>query len=94
MNRAMDGDTVAVQVINEEDPLHPLYPSNQTKIIQRDAEREKNPLETLLPETTLPPPVMDESNDDEHKQVIYGRVVGIVRHNRKTYCGTLDQVSF
>ncbi len=91
MNRAMDGDIVAVQVISEEE-LGSLDPLGQKNLLQGDAEREKNPLETLLPETTLAPPVVGGSND-ESKEKIYGRVVGIIRRYWKKYCGSLDQVS-
>ncbi len=89
----MDGDIVAVQVISEEDPLHPLHQSKQEKNVKDVEQHEANPLETLFPETTLPPPVMDDDHD-EHKQVLYGRVVGIIRRSRKTYCGILLEVSF
>ncbi len=95
MNRAMDGDIVAVQVINTEEepgPLDPLDPLDPTNLSQENLKHEKNPLETLIPETTLAPPIIGELND-EPKEVIYGKVVGIVRRSWKQYCGSLDQVS-
>ncbi len=81
----MDGDIVAVQVISEEE----LGSLNQLDTYDP---LDPNPLETLLPETTRAPSVVGESND-ESKDKIYGRVIGIIRRRWKKYCGSLDQVS-
>jgi exosome complex exonuclease DIS3/RRP44 len=88
VNRAMDGDVVAIEILLEAEAAKQIAANSNVS-----EEREADALDVLVPDLTLPPPLPTSAEQEQSGTGTLqprGRVVGIVRRNSKPLCGTLD----
>ena len=100
LNRAMQGDTVAIQIFPEEEWKAPV------SVAVEEEEFESNPdvVETETGDEIEKSAGVDvadkimalearEDKEDEKQKKPTGRVVGILKRNWRPYCGTIDKMS-
>eukprot|EP00124_Ichthyophonus_hoferi_P005139 Ihof_evm2s678 gene=Ihof_evmTU2s678 len=79
-NRCIEGDMVAVDILPQDQWEYPskrLVDEEKAEETVDDEEKEKDPSETPTPvQSKVPPPPN-------------GRVIGVIRHNWRSYCGVL-----
>lgn len=94
LNRAIQGDTVAVKLLPKEE-----WKTNVSKIITNDEDNEKEEEEANNEDETMEDaekkPEIKEGDDVAYteKPCPTGKVVGIIKKNWRQYCGSIDKNS-
>ncbi|CAM6111100.1 unnamed protein product [Calypogeia fissa] len=94
MNRAFDGDVVAVELLPEE-----LWQGNSSgKIVEDVDEDEDEERVGLVPDTAddAPREILQKESEKSVSAIVArprGRVVGIIKRNWRPYCGSLEPMS-
>ncbi|ORX43308.1 RNB-domain-containing protein [Piromyces finnis] len=93
LNRAIQGDTVAVKLLPKEE-----WKTNASKIISNDDEKEEEEEEEKNNEDETMKDGNEKSEEKENEEVSYtekpiptGKVVGIIKKHYRQYCGSIDK---
>jgi len=90
LNRAIQGDTVAVKLLPKEE-----WKTNVSKIITNDDEKEdeeENNEDETMKDVEEKPEVKDtEDASYTEKPIPTGKVVGIIKKHYRQYCGSIDK---
>ena len=89
VNRALDGDVVAVELVESERDDTDAASSSAGESIISQVEAAA---ETAEPTIAVMEGIAEETHDPSKEKPLYGRVVGIVRRNWRQYAGVLEEV--
>lgn len=98
VNRAIDGDQVAFEIIASNEGLGAMTDANASNSSSGSGSKRKNggkdnsvTKETMvIPLLLLEPSIESIEGTSKAVEVVYGRVVGIIKRNSRQYAGSID----
>ncbi|KAJ3297254.1 exosome catalytic subunit dis3 [Borealophlyctis nickersoniae] len=92
LNRGVQGDTVAVQILPKSEWKAPVSVVLEEEVIEKDDEDDV-PKRNVAAEVAESAMDVDPKEGSQEDLKPTGRIVGIIKRNWRPYCGTIDKTS-